>query len=241
MVCPCSKTNYWMFFFTARETGLLEEVRWLEMCVWEQRGQACPPCASKGGAEIIYPNLETLHPIFQLHIRMGNDLNSLVPWERYVHPPLRASIPSNWGQTPSIRLPLSYGSETQAVCPFRELRDTLGAHRGQNGAAVSGGIKDSSTTRQMPSDEWEHLETPCKRHHVCNSPGYAHLVRWAVPRDREWARQKWHGGLTTTSEVPQEQWHVEQGTFPRPDTELPWVTQTLLLTYSVTHTSLPWQ
>lgn len=168
-------------------------------------------------------------------------MNSLVPWEKYVHPPLRASSPSNWGQTLSIRLPLSYGSETQAVYPFKDLKDTLWTHRGRNGAAVSGGIKDSSATQQTPGNEWEHLETPCKRNHMCNLPGYAHSVRWAMPCDGEWARQKWHGEFVTTSEVTQEQRHVEQGTFPWPDTELARVTQILLLTYSVTHTPLPWQ
>lgn len=36
---------------------------------------------------------------------------------------------------------------------FKELRDTPGAHRGRNGAAVSGGIMDSSATQQTPGNE----------------------------------------------------------------------------------------
>lgn len=36
---------------------------------------------------------------------------------------------------------------------FKGLRDTLGAHRGRNGAAVAGGIKDSSATQQTPGNE----------------------------------------------------------------------------------------
>lgn len=186
------KTHFWMFF---SQLGSLRESQVTgDVCLGAEETGLCPPCASKCGAETIYPNLEWHHSIFQLADKKGmeemnkqddqaNGLNSLVPWERYVHPPLRASNPSNWGQTPSIRLPLSYGSETQTVCPFKELRDTQRTYRGRNGAAVSRGIKDSSATQQTSGNEWEHLETPCRRNHMCNPPGYAHPVRWATPRD----------------------------------------------------------
>lgn len=161
-------------FPPAGETDLLEEASWREMCAWDQRGQARPPSVSERRR---WNNLTptwwgryfTPHPIPTIHRngmekdeQMGHGtknqrakiikqmlaLNSLVPWERYVHPPLRVSSPSNWGQSPSIRLPLSYGSKTQSLFILKTWETIRGAYTSRSGAAVSGEIKNRSATKQ---------------------------------------------------------------------------------------------
>lgn len=41
-----------------------------DVCLGAEGTGLCPPCASKGGAETIYPNLER-HPILQLAHKKG--------------------------------------------------------------------------------------------------------------------------------------------------------------------------